>query len=123
VASRRGIARVKSFDPTTLAPNDLRDRARHALATLAEEERKAAFGRLLAGLAGAGVNVSSSIIVLGIPARRADELTPSDMAKLLRYVRINWPEAIAALAEPLRQLFTSQTPKPLPLIQKIDKAA
>ena len=122
-ASKHAIARVQSFDPVTLAPNDLRDRARHSLARLAEEDRKATCGRLLAGLAAAGVNVSSSILVLGIPARRADELTPSDMAKLLRYVRINWPAAMAAMAEPLRQLFASETPEPLPLTQKIGKAA
>lgn len=122
-ASKHAVARVQVFDPITLAPNDLRDRARHSLAALAEEDRRAACGKLLAGLAGAGVNVSSSILVLGIPARRADELTPSDMAKLLRYVRINWPAAIVALAEPLRQLLASQTPEPLPLAPKIDKAA
>ena len=52
----------------------------------------------------AGVGISGSLFQLGIPVGTADDLTPSDIAKLLRYVRINKLEAIKSAASLLGEL-------------------
>ena len=114
--------RAHTLDPLTLEPNDLCDRTRDALSTLAEEDRKPRRDEILAGLRQAGVNIASALLLLGIPARTTDELTPSDVGKLLRYVRINVPVAMQALSGPLAQLLC-RSAEPALTFQKAREAA
>jgi hypothetical protein len=88
-----------------LEPDDLRNQVQRAFTRLCEADSKILRQRLLSGLAEAGMNIGASLFMLGIPASSLDELTPSDMGKLLRYTRINSPAVIEALAEPLADLF------------------
>ena len=122
VRNLRGVPNQAS-DPVTLTPDDLRDKLRQALALLPEEARTPLYNKLLTGLEEASVNVASALLVLGIPARTPAELTPSDVGKLLRFVRINRPEAIAALAEPLVQLLSTMSVEPTEAAQKVRRAA
>lgn len=85
-------------------PDDLRDQVQMALSMLSEADHKVFCQRLIAGLAKSGVPVGTSFFMLGIPASSFDDMTPSDMGKLLRYIRINIPAAIEALAGPLAEL-------------------
>jgi hypothetical protein len=71
---------------------------REALSHLSEEERQAAHNGLLLALSRAGVNIGDHLLVLGIPARTAEELTAPEIATLVRYVRINEPRVMTALA-------------------------
>jgi hypothetical protein len=88
-----------------LEPDDLRNQVQRAFTRLCEADSKILRQRLLSGLAEAGIHIGASLFMLGIPASSLDELTPSDMGKLLRYTRINSPAVIEALAEPLSDLF------------------
>lgn len=108
------------FDPLTLQPDDLCNKTQKALSALPEENRESLRDELLTGLTKAGINIASALMLLGIPARTPDDLSPSDMGKLMRYVRINMPEVIKALAEPLARLL-SRAAKPD--LEKIREAA
>lgn len=90
--------------PWALAPDDLRNEVQRTLSRLCETDREIWCRRLLDGLAKAGVPLGATLFMLGMVAPRLDELTPSDLGKLLRYSRINTPAAIDALAGPLTEL-------------------
>jgi hypothetical protein len=95
---------LRAFDPTTISPDDLRDRVRVALLRLSPDERVAVRDQLLAQLHQAGVNIGNSLFSLGIVAETPGELTPSDMAYLIRYIRINSPKKIRAVVRLLDKL-------------------
>ncbi|HYM00702.1 MAG TPA: hypothetical protein VEZ90_17235 [Blastocatellia bacterium] len=77
----------QSSDPSQMDPNFMRDSVRDALLTLPLEERAVVRDRVLAALRKSGVGLGTLLILLGINVRSADELTPSDLAHLLRYLR------------------------------------
>jgi hypothetical protein len=98
----------QSLDPVNLEPNSLRDRVYQALSGLTFEERASVSDRLISGLKGFSVNVRTGLLMLGITARTVSDLTPSDVAKLLRYLRINAPKALEAIGSPLRDLLNAR---------------
>ena len=87
-----------------LAADDLRHQVQSAFSTLDEATRQVWRRRLLNGLARHGVQVGSTLFIIGIAAAGFDDLTPSDLGMLLRYIRINQPAAIKSLAGPLAEL-------------------
>jgi hypothetical protein len=95
---------ISPHDPWALAPDDLRNQVQRTLSMLGEEDREVWCRRLLDGLAEAGVHITATLFMLGASASSLDELTPSDVGKLLRYSRINTPKAIEVLAGPLTEL-------------------
>ena len=86
---RATLAEDRPPEPWALAPDDLRDQVRRTFASLGEPDSKLLRQRLLSGLAQAGVDLGLALFILGIPAKTFDDLSPSDLGKLLRYVRIN----------------------------------
>ena len=108
-----------SPEPWALEPDDLRNQVQQTLSALSEDDGKRFHQSLLTGLAKAGVHVGALLFILGIPTTSFAELTPSDMGMLLRYIRINIPAAIKAVAEPLAELFVLQAET----AQNIDAAA
>lgn len=109
-------------DLTDCSPEWLRDRVFDALNGLSEEERASVRDRILSDLRKAGVNIMSGLMTLGIPARMPDELSPSDIAKLVRYVRINMPGPIKALSGTLTELIASGAEK-AEVVKPVSKAA
>jgi hypothetical protein len=93
-----------TLSPAQLEPNSLRDKLYTALSNLSFEDRAATLDRLLGSLRDVGVNVSEGLLMLGIPARTTEDLTPFDMAKLIRYLRINTPKVIEAISTQLTGL-------------------
>ena len=120
---RRALVRAMTNDseppqpqphvPWALAPDDLRNEVQRTLSMLGEADREIWCRRLLDGLAEAGVHIGATLFMLGTSASRLDELTPSDVGKLLRYSRINTPKAIEALAGPLTELLVAKEELPL----------
>ncbi len=96
----------QSLDPAQIEPNSLRDRIYQALVNLSIEERASVTDQIFGSLKDFSVNVRTGLLMLGIPAKTADDLTPSDTAKLLRYLSINAPKALEAISSPLRDLLS-----------------
>jgi hypothetical protein len=95
---------IDGIEPSVIEPDLLRERVQTALWNLAPDDQQRICVTLLASLEQAGVNLPASLLILGIPARAPDDLTPPGMAKLIRYIRINFPAAIQAIAGPLAEL-------------------
>ena len=85
----------------------LRNSLRKALSLLSAEERPAVNDKLLTTLKEAGVNIGQQLLLLGIPARTAEELTAPEIATLIRYVRINESRAMMALVPLLSELLAA----------------
>ena len=100
-------------DLANCSPEWLRDRVLAALKRLSREERESLRDRVLSDLKKAGVNIASGLFKLGILAMTPDELTPSDIAKLVRYVRINTPGAMGILGGTLNELIAREHQKPV----------
>lgn len=78
----------RNTDPAEMDPNFMRDAIRDAILGFPLEERAAVRDRLLLSLSKAGVDLGTLLILLGINVTVADELTPSDLGHLLRYLRL-----------------------------------
>ena len=105
-----GISDQRSQPGLELAaaePDMLRDSVQKGLSQLSEEDRPHVYARLLTALNKAGVNLGQLLLVLGIPARTSEELTATEIATLVRYVRLNEPTAMVALATVLSEFVTT----------------
>ncbi len=105
-----GISDQRSQQGVELAaaePDMLRDSVQRGLSQLSEEDRPHVYARLLTTLNKAGVNLGQLLLVLGIPARTPAELTAPEIATLVRYVRLNEPTAMVALATVLSEFVTT----------------
>ncbi|HKA20560.1 MAG TPA: hypothetical protein VKN18_19910 [Blastocatellia bacterium] len=85
-------------------PDYLRDSVRKALLSLSLSERSKAATNVLYGLRRAGVRVRECLLMLGSSASTAEELTASEVAALIRYVRLNQPGALQSIATLLTEL-------------------
>ncbi len=125
IIANRAVSDINRFqgnrlDPLNIGPDDLFDKTRKVLSELPEENRESLRDQILRGLRKAGVNIASALLMLGVLARTPDDLTPPDIGMLLRYVRLNTPEALKAVAGPLAQLLS---PEATPSLQLPRKAA
>jgi hypothetical protein len=110
------------YDPMTMDPDELRNRLRDSLLTRPFDERSVATNRIATGLKNAGLNVGATAVLLGIPGETVSDLTPSDIAHLVRYVRINRPEILKAVTQPLIEVLT-RTSEPVRRVHQPRKAA
>jgi hypothetical protein len=101
----------RTFDLNTIPPDELRDRVRAALLRLGSGERVEIRDQLLTQLHRAGVNIGNCLFSLGIMAETPSELTPSDLAYLIRYIRINSPQKIRAVVRLLDTLLFTDDKK------------
>ncbi|HUK91968.1 MAG TPA: hypothetical protein VLZ81_16325, partial [Blastocatellia bacterium] len=56
------------------------------------------------GLGKAGLNIGATAVLLGIHQEAINDFTPSDIAHLIRYVRINNPGLLKAVSDALNEL-------------------
>ena len=85
-------------------PDYLRESVRRALLSLSMHERSKAATDVLYGLRKAGLRVRECLLMLGASASTAEELTASEIAALIRYVRLNEPKALQSIATLLMEL-------------------
>ena len=85
-------------------PDYLRDSVRKAFLSLSMHERSKAATDVLYGLRKAGLRVRECLLMLGASASTAEELTASEIAALIRYVRLNEPKALQSIATLLMEL-------------------
>ena len=94
----------RATDVTNIEPDALRDSVRNALSALTADELASWRDHLLNGLREAGLNLGACSFLIGISAASTNALTPSGIAHLIRYVRINLPETMKVIAERLGNL-------------------
>ena len=85
-------------------PDYLRESVRRALLSLSMHERSKAATDVLYGLRKDGLRVCECLLMLGASASTAEELTASEIAALIRYVRLNEPKALQSIATLLMEL-------------------
>ena len=85
-------------------PDYLRDSVCKALLSLPMHERSKASTKILSGLRRAGLRVRERLLMLGSSASTAEELTAPEIAALIRYVRLNEPNALQSIATPLMEI-------------------
>lgn len=110
IKRRPGLTRVQPLDLATYEPNDLRDRVFRALSELAADDGAAARDHILDALRQGGVDLANCLLLLGIIARSPEEMTPLEVAKLVRYVRINSPLALSLLGDEIVRLIERREP-------------
>ena len=101
VASAR--ATLKPVDLARIEPDALLEVVRKTLSSLTEAEMGLLRIRLISDLKKARMHVGGCLFMLGIPASVPDDLTASDIAQLLRYVRINEPDLMRVVAHPIAE--------------------
>jgi hypothetical protein len=85
-------------------PDYLRESVQQALLSLSIGERSRASTSVLYGLRKAGLGVGECLLMLGASASTAEELTASEIAALVRYVRLNEPKAFQSITTLLMEL-------------------
>ena len=91
-------------DPAKMDPDTLRDRVYEELSKLSPDERAIMTNRLLAGLADAELRPRPTLFLLGIVVVTLDDLTPFEVGKIMRFVRLNSPELLEFVSAPLVEL-------------------
>jgi hypothetical protein len=95
-------------DLSITSPDLLADSIREGLSRIPLKQRRDVYDRLLSALDEARVNIGQVLFLLGIPATTSDELTAPEIAKVIRYVRINDAKAMKALVPVLGDLLTAE---------------
>ena len=101
---RRGPRLTAAFNPRVLEADQLRDKVYHALWLRTADERGAITEALVAALNAAGVDVGATLYLIGILRESVSDLTPLEIAKLLRYLRMNAPQALESVTPTIAAL-------------------
>ncbi|MCI0487278.1 MAG: hypothetical protein L0229_11840 [Blastocatellia bacterium] len=81
----------------SLDPNELKGVVRDGLVSMTLTDREEFIRTLEAEMRRISLNVRSYLIPLGIPGRTPDDLTPTEVGHLIRYLKINVPNAMPAI--------------------------
>src|SRR5258708_20720037 len=84
-----------------LDPNELKGIIRDGLVSMNMTEREDFIQAFEAEMRRAGLDVRAYLIPLGIPARSPEDLTPTEVGHLIRFLKINVPQAMTAVARVL----------------------
>jgi len=98
----------QAVDLRAASPDSVAESVRKALSNIPSEDRRAVNDRILAALNQARVNIGQLLLLLGIPAETPDELTAPELAKMVRYVRINDSKAMDVLLPVLREILNAR---------------
>ena len=93
--SRNRMARpgqTKMPDPT-----ELKSIVRDGLVSMTMAEREEFIQALEAEMRRVNLNMRAYLIPLGIPGRSPEDLTPTEVGHLIRFLRINVPQATAVV--------------------------
>ncbi|MGA9770655.1 MAG: hypothetical protein WBV94_16565 [Blastocatellia bacterium] len=77
--------------------DDLRNLVRDGLLSMTAAAREQFVQALETELRRAHLSIRAYLIPLGIPARSPDEMMPSEVAHLIRFLKINVPQAVPAI--------------------------
>ena len=81
--------------------SELKELVRDGLVAMNVTEREEFIGTLEAEMRRAGLNMRAYLIPLGIPGRSPEDLTPTEVAHLARFLKLNIPKAMPAIERTL----------------------
>ncbi|HEY7546011.1 MAG TPA: hypothetical protein VID27_14060 [Blastocatellia bacterium] len=95
-------------------PDELKSFVRDGLVAMGQTEREEFIQTLQAEVREANVRLSSYLVPLGIPGRSPNDLTPTEVGHLVRYLKINVPQAMPGVARAIARypLFVSMLGDP-----------
>ena len=88
-------------DVKLVSPDELKSLVRDGLVAMSVSEREGFIKVLETEMRKSGLNMRSYLIPLGIPARTLEELTPTEVGHLVRYLKVNVTQAIPAIERAL----------------------
>jgi hypothetical protein len=88
----------------SLDPNDLKNFIRDGLVSMTREGRDDFIEALETEMQRADLSMRSYLIPLGIPAMTVDELTPTEVGHLIRFLKTNVPRAMPAVERAIARL-------------------
>jgi hypothetical protein len=88
---------VQRSGMNTLDPNELKGMVRDGLVSMNMSEREDFIQALEAEMRRANLNMRAYLIPLGIPGRSPEDLTPTEVGHLVRFLKINVPQAMPAV--------------------------
>jgi len=99
--------------PEGLGPEELKSLVRDGLVSMNMAEREAFFQALDKEMKTLGLDVRKYLVPLGIPGRSPEDLTPTEIGHVIRFLKINVPKAMPAVVKALSR-FTAFTQKVQP---------
>jgi hypothetical protein len=81
--------------------SELKEIVRDGLVAMNTTDREEFIRTLEAEMRRAGLNVRAYLIPLGIPGRSPDDLTPTEVAHMIRFLKLNVPKAMPAIERAL----------------------
>jgi hypothetical protein len=94
---KAGQKAVPSAGVEGLSPDELKALIRDGLVSMSIAERGAFFETLEAETRSLGLNIRGYLVPLGIPGRSPDDLTPTEVGHLVRYLKINVPKSVPGI--------------------------
>jgi hypothetical protein len=86
---------------SALDANELKVRVRDGLVAMNMTEREEFIGTLEAEMRRAGLNMRAYLVPLGIPGHSPEDLTPTEVAHLIRFLKLNVSKAMPAIERAL----------------------
>jgi len=83
--------------PKLLDPNELKEVVRDGLVAMEMGQRAAFINELEAELKRLHLDLRAYLVPLGIPGRSSEDLTPTEVGHLVRFLKLNVPEAMRAV--------------------------
>ena len=80
---------------------ELKEVVRDGLVAMNITEREEFIGALEAEMRRTGLNMRAYLIPLGIPGRSPEDLTPTEVAHMMRFLKLNVPQAMPAIERSL----------------------
>jgi hypothetical protein len=98
IQNRTGVA---TANWSTLDPNELKSIVRDGMVAMNMPEREEFIGTLEAELRREGLNMRAYLVPLGIPGRSPEDLTPTEIAHVVRFLKLNVSKAMPAIERSL----------------------
>ena len=98
IRSKNEVASVKW---SAVDADELKAVVRDGLVAMNVTEREEFIGALEAEMRRAGLNMRSYLVPLGIPGRSPEDLTPTEVAHLIRFLKLNVSRAMPAIERAL----------------------
>ncbi|MFY9558136.1 MAG: hypothetical protein WAV20_15390 [Blastocatellia bacterium] len=86
---------------SALSADDLKAAVRDGLVAMNMTMREDFIRTLEAEIRRAGLNMRAYLVPLGIPGRSPEDLTPTEVAHLIRFLKLNVPRAMPAIERAL----------------------